>query len=121
MFSAYVAGTLAASCATFVSRAAMARFATTSPDRLGLQRTLLPVHGAAPGSQKDMVLNDAMPHMSSDPGPCSVVRADQDHLTCEPAVLPLAGAISFIDAMRRVVAIRKGDCGWPDLQAQPAA
>jgi urease subunit alpha len=86
MFGAY-GRALAASCATFVSTAAMGR---DLAGRLGLQRTLLPVHGIRKIGKKDMVLNNAMPHIEVDPE-TYVVRADGVHLTCEPAtVLPLA-------------------------------
>jgi urease subunit alpha len=86
MFGAY-GRALAASCATFVSRAAMGN---DLAGRLGLQRTLLPVHGIRKIGKRDMVLNNAMPHIEVDPE-TYVVRADGIHLTCEPAtVLPLA-------------------------------
>jgi urease subunit alpha len=86
MFGAY-GRALAASCATFVSTAAMG---SDLAGRLGLHRTLLPVHGIRKIGKKDMVLNDAMPHIEVDPE-TYVVRADGVHLTCEPAtVLPLA-------------------------------
>src|SRR6267143_1181005 len=86
MFGAY-GRALAASCSTFVSTAAMGR---DLAGRLGLQRTLLPVHGIRKIGKKDMVLNNAMPHIEVDPE-TYVVRADGVHLTCEPAtVLPLA-------------------------------
>jgi urease subunit alpha len=86
MFGAY-GRTLAASCATFVSKAAMGK---DLPGRLGLRRTLLPVQGIRTIGKKEMVLNDAMPHIEVDPE-TYIVRADGVHLTCEPAtVLPLA-------------------------------
>src|SRR5467141_1496782 len=86
MFGAF-GRALQASCATFVSTAAMGG---DLADRLGLQRTLLPVHGIRKIGKKDMVLNDAMPHIEVDPETYEV-RADGVHLTCEPAtVLPLA-------------------------------
>jgi urease subunit alpha len=86
MFGAY-GKALAASCATFVSSASMDK---NLAGRLGLQRTLLPVQGIRQIGKKDMVLNDAMPHIEVDPE-TYVVRADGVHLTCEPAtVLPLA-------------------------------
>ncbi len=86
MFGAY-GRALAASCVTFVSSAAMGN---DLAGRLGLRRTLLPVHGIRKIGKKDMILNDAMPHIEVDPE-TYVVRADGVHLTCEPAtVLPLA-------------------------------
>lgn len=40
--------------------------------------------------KRDMILNDAMPKIEADPE-TSTVKADGEHLTCEPAtVLPLA-------------------------------
>jgi urease subunit alpha len=86
MFGAY-GRALTASCATFVSTASIDR---NLAGRLGLQRTLLPVHGIRKIGKKDMVLNDATPHIEVDPE-TYVVRADGVHLTCEPATaLPLA-------------------------------
>jgi len=86
MFGAY-GRALAASFATFVSSASMER---NLAGRLGLHRTLLPVHGIREIGKKNMVLNDATPHIEVDPE-TYVVRADGVHLTCEPAtVLPLA-------------------------------
>src|SRR5437588_2234851 len=82
MFGAY-GGALAASCATFVSQAAMGK---DLAGRLGLHRTLLPVHGIRAIGKKEMVLNDAMPHIEVDPE-TYVVRADGVHLTCEPATV----------------------------------
>jgi len=86
MFGAY-GRALTASCATFVSSASMDK---NLAGRLGLQRSLLPVRDIRKIGKKDMVLNDAMPHIEVDPE-TYVVRADGVHLTCEPAtVLPLA-------------------------------
>jgi urease subunit alpha len=86
MFGAF-GRALAASCATFVSTAAMDK---NPAGRLGLQRRLLPAQGIRKIGKKDMVLNDATPHIEVDPE-TYVVRADGIHLTCEPAtVLPLA-------------------------------
>ena len=60
------------------------------PDRLGLQRMVLPAHGIRAIDKKRMVLNDARPQIEVDPETYEV-RADGVHLTCEPAmVLPLA-------------------------------
>src|SRR6266478_4641768 len=85
MFGAF-GRALSASTVTFVSAASMGRDLSR---RLGLQRTLLPVHGICKIGKKDMVLNNATPHIEVDPE-TYVVRADGVHLTCEPAtVLPL--------------------------------
>lgn len=78
---------LAASCVTFVSRAAhddgVAR-------KLGLQRRVLPVKGIRKIGKKQMILNDAMPEVEVDPETYEV-RADGELLTCEPATeLPMA-------------------------------
>src|SRR5476649_473842 len=78
---------LAASCATFVSRAAMGN---DLAGRLGLQRTLLPVHGIRGIGKKDMVHNDYLPNIDVDPQTYQV-KADGVLLWCEPAdVLPMA-------------------------------
>jgi urease subunit alpha len=60
------------------------------PDRLGLQRMVLPARGIREIDKKRMILNAATPHIEVDPETYEV-RADGVHLTCEPAmVLPLA-------------------------------
>jgi urease subunit alpha len=86
MFGAF-GRALTASAVTFVSAASL----NSDPARrLGLQRPLIPVRGIRGIGKKDMVLNDATPHIEVDPE-TYVVRADGVHLTCEPAsVLPLA-------------------------------
>jgi len=86
MFGAF-GGALAASCITFVSKAAhddgIAR-------RLGLRRKVMPVKGARKIAKRHMILNDAMPRIEVDPETYEV-RADGERLVCEPAtVLPLA-------------------------------
>ena len=60
------------------------------PAKLGLARKLEPVSGCRNLGKKDMVLNDAMPNIEVDPETYTV-KADGEHLTCEPATeLPLA-------------------------------
>jgi urease subunit alpha len=86
MFGAY-GRALTASSVTFVSAAALA---SDLGERLGLARTLLPARGIRKIGKKQMVLNDATPHVEVDPETYEV-RADGVHLTCEPAtVLPMA-------------------------------
>ncbi|MDI3515348.1 MAG: urease subunit alpha, partial [Rhodocyclaceae bacterium] len=72
---------------TFVSQAALA-----NPDvaALGLRKPLVAVRGCRRLTKADMVLNDATPQIEVDPE-TYIVRADGEHLACEPAeVLPLA-------------------------------
>jgi urease subunit alpha len=87
MFGAY-GGALAATGATFVSRAAVEDGIAA---RLGLAKNLLAVpntRGAI--SKASMVLNDLTPHIEVDPETYEV-RADGELLTCEPAsLLPMA-------------------------------
>ena len=79
--------TMAASCITFVSAAAME---TDIAHRLGLRRTVMPVRGTRSIGKRDMRLNDAQPVIEVD-SETYEVRADGELLTCEPAaVLPLA-------------------------------
>ena len=79
---------LTASAATFVSQAAIDDGLGA---RLGLERELVAVANTRGGiGKRDMVLNDAMPHVEVDPETYDV-RADGELLTCEPAeVLPMA-------------------------------
>jgi len=78
---------MAASCITFVSRAA---HEGGIADELGLSRTVLPVEGTRGIGKAQMKLNDALPDISIDPETYEV-RADGELLVCEPAeVLPLA-------------------------------
>jgi urease subunit alpha len=86
MFAAF-GRALAVSAVTFLPRVAIER---GLPERLGLQRTVLPAQGIRGIAKCDMVLNDATPLIEVDPETYEV-RADGVHLTCEPAdVLPLA-------------------------------
>ena len=87
MFGAF-GRAVASSAVTFVSQAAIDGYL---PQRLGVQKKLLPVRNTRGGiSKKSMVLNDAMPNIEVDPETYEV-RADGELLTCEPAkVLPMA-------------------------------
>jgi urease subunit alpha len=76
-----------ASCATFVSAAALADGVAR---RLGLQKTPLAVHGTRTIGKADMIHNAARPQIEVNPETYEV-RADGILLTCEPATeLPLA-------------------------------
>jgi urease subunit alpha len=78
---------LPASTITFLPTVAIERGV---PERLGLQRMVLPAKGIRPINKSGMVLNAATPQIEVDPETYEV-RADGVHLTCEPAaVLPLA-------------------------------
>ncbi len=72
---------------TFVSQAA---FDAGIGARLGLAKTLIPVHGMRKLRKRDMIHNGATPHMEVDPETYEV-RADGQLLVCEAAVvLPMA-------------------------------
>ena len=72
---------------TFVSAAALANPEVAA---LGLHKPLVAVRGCRKVSKADMVLNDATPSIEVDPE-TYVVRADGEHLSCEPAAaLPMA-------------------------------
>jgi urease subunit alpha len=72
---------------TFVSQAA---FDAGVHRQLGLAKTVMPVRGTRGLRKRDMIHNDATPHMEVDPETYEV-RADGRLLVCEPAtVLPLA-------------------------------
>ncbi|HAF56077.1 MAG TPA: urease subunit alpha [Thauera sp.] len=72
---------------TFVSQAALHNAEVAA---LGLQKPLIAVKGCRKVTKADMVLNDATPAIEVDPE-TYVVRADGEHLTCEPAeTLPMA-------------------------------
>ena len=86
MFGAF-GRALSASAATFLPTLALEHGV---PDRLGLQRMVLPARGIRAIDKRCMVHNAATPHIEVDPETYQV-RADGVHLTCEPAtVLPLA-------------------------------
>jgi urease subunit alpha len=86
MFAAF-GRALSASAATFLPTLALEHGV---PDRLGLQRMVLPARGIRAIDKRRMVHNAATPHIEVDPETYEV-RADGVHLICEPAtVLPLA-------------------------------
>src|SRR6202011_4320939 len=86
MFGAF-GRALSASSVTFLPNLAIER---AVPERLGLQRMVLPARGIRSVDKRRMVHNAATPHIEVDPETYEV-RADGVHLTCEPAtVLPLA-------------------------------
>ncbi|MGB2680629.1 MAG: urease subunit alpha [Candidatus Competibacter sp.] len=86
MFGAF-GGALAATCLTFVSKAALNGGAL---DALGLRRTLAAAHNTRAIRKTDLIHNDALLKIEVDPQTYEV-RADGALLSCEPAaVLPLA-------------------------------
>jgi urease subunit alpha len=86
MFGAY-GRALQATAVTFLPSVAIAGGV---PERLGLERMILPARGIRSVDKSRMVHNSATPHIEVDPETYEV-RADGVHLTCEPAtVLPLA-------------------------------
>ncbi len=86
MFGAFGRATQASSV-TFVSAKAME---LEVGRQLGLHRELIAVQGTRTVGKKDMIHNDATPHIEVDPETYEV-RADGQLLTCEPAdVLPMA-------------------------------
>jgi urease subunit alpha len=54
------------------------------PDKLGLRKNVLPIRSVRALRKKDMVRNDALPHVEVDPRTFEV-RADGELLTAEPA------------------------------------
>jgi urease subunit alpha len=73
---------------TFVSEASLSSKA--GPKQLGLSRRLEPIQRTRKIGKRDMILNDALPKIEVDPETYTV-KADGEHLTCEPAkVLPMA-------------------------------
>jgi urease subunit alpha len=86
MFGAF-GRALSASAVTFLPTVAVER---GLPERLGLQRMVLPASGIRAINKTRMVHNAATPHIEVDPETYEV-RADGVHLTREPAtVLPMA-------------------------------
>ncbi len=86
MFGSY-GRSLQASNVTFVSAKSLEMEVGR---HLGLHRELIAVKGTRSVGKKDMIHNDAMPHIEVDPETYEV-RADGVLLTCEPAaVLPMA-------------------------------
>jgi urease subunit alpha len=79
---------IGSTCLTFVSEASLA--SQTGPASLGLRRRLEPIRRTRQIGKRDMILNDALPKIEVDPETYTV-KADGEHLTCEPArVLPMA-------------------------------
>ena len=77
---------MAASCISFVSQASID---AGMPERLGLQRMVVPVKGTRGIGKAQMKLNDALPNITVDPETYEV-RIDGELITCEPAtMLPL--------------------------------
>ncbi|WP_282129555.1 urease subunit alpha [Roseobacter litoralis] len=75
------------SAVTFVSEAAQT---TGIGETLGLRKETLAVKGTRGIGKKDLILNDALPHIEVNPETYEV-RADGELLTCQPAeVLPMA-------------------------------
>lgn len=68
-------------CLTFVSGAALE---SGTLEKLKLRKQVVPVSGCRSVSKKDMVLNNAMPHIEVDPETYRVT-VDGEHLTCEPS------------------------------------
>ena len=86
MFGAF-GKSLTQSSVTFVSQASVN---AGIAERLGVERTLLPVRNTRAISKESMIHNSAMPKIEVDPETYEV-RADGELLTCEPAtVLPMA-------------------------------
>ena len=85
MFGSY--GRALKCAVTFVSQAALHNAAVAA---LGLQKPVVAVKDCRRVQKSDMVLNDATPEIEVDPE-TYIVRADGEHLTCEPAeTLPMA-------------------------------
>ena len=84
MFGAFAP---AATCVSFVSRAALA---ADVPSRLGLRKRAVAVHGVRGITKRAMRHNDALPDIEVDPETYQV-RADGELLICAPAErVPLA-------------------------------
>jgi urease subunit alpha len=78
---------IAATSLTFVSQLSLAH---DIGGALGLEKAVVAVSGTRGLGKRDMVNNDALPHIEVDPETYEV-RADGKLLTCEPAsVLPMA-------------------------------
>lgn len=74
-------------CMTFVSKASLQNCII---EKMGLQKTVVPVSGCRNITKKDMILNDATPNIEVDPETYDV-RVDGELITCEPLeVLPMA-------------------------------
>lgn len=68
-------------CLTFVSKIALE---SGNLQGLQLQKQVVPVGGCRNILKKDMILNNATPHIEVDPETYAV-RVDGEHLTCDPA------------------------------------
>jgi urease subunit alpha len=74
-------------CATFVSKASLKKKIV---QQYGLQKMLLPVKNCRNIGKKDLIHNNATPHIDVNPENYEV-RVNGEHITCEPMkVLPLA-------------------------------
>ena len=81
-----------ATALTFVSKRGLERGLT---DRIATRRAFVPVANCRTIGKRDMVHNDALPHIEVDPTTYEV-RADGELMTCEPAdTLPLAQRYSL--------------------------
>jgi urease subunit alpha len=79
-------GAIAGSALIFTSKSALKK---GIPEKLGLQKKAVAVANIRNLTKKDLKLNDALPHIEVDPETYEV-RADGEHLTCEPATaLPM--------------------------------
>ena len=86
MFGSF-GGAIGASSLAFVSQAALGSGVL---DGLGLRKQLAAVRGTRTLTKRDLIHNDALPHIEVD-AQTYEVRADGELLVCEPAdVLPLA-------------------------------
>ena len=86
MFGSF-GGAIGASSLAFVSQAALGSGVL---DGLGLRKQLSAVRGTRTLTKRDLIHNDALPHVEVD-AQTYEVRADGELLVCEPAdVLPLA-------------------------------
>jgi urease subunit alpha len=80
-------GALGATSLAFVSQASAA---AGIPERYGLTKRVVPVHGIRSLRKSNMIHNDYLPKITVDPETYEVV-ADGEILTCEPvAILPMA-------------------------------
>ncbi|HOV24803.1 MAG TPA: urease subunit alpha [Pseudobacteroides sp.] len=74
-------------CMTFVSKASLQNGII---EKMGLQKTVVPVSGCRNITKKDMILNNATPNIEVDPETYDV-RVDGELITCEPLkILPMA-------------------------------
>jgi urease subunit alpha len=91
MFGAF-GSALSESCVTFMSQASCE---AGVGEKLGLRRRVLPVRGTRSLTKRDMVRNDALPHIEVDPETFAV-KVDGVHATVPPARhLPLSQLYFF--------------------------